>query len=121
MWNQPTFVNCKISILVDPWGSSRSPRKAYAFSRRYIDSVQQMPAIPGSTWVYVSINPTRASFRPLSEVLREYIGVAECHLQGWTHCNGLVRISLGRNEVYDLQVRNGNLLEPIKQRNEYDY
>lgn len=121
MWNQPTFVNCKISILVDPWGSSRSPRKAYVFSRRYIDSVQQMPAIPGSTWVYVSINPTRASFRPLSEVLREYIGVAECHLQGWTHCNGPVRISLGRNEVYDLQVRNGNLLEPIKQRNEYDY
>ena len=121
MWNQPTFVNCKISILVDPWGSSRSPRKAYAFSRRYIDDLQRMPAIPGSTWVYFSINTTVAAFRPLSEVLREHIGVAECHLRGWVHCNGLVRIRLDHNEVYDLQVRNGNILEPIKQRNEYDY
>lgn len=120
MWNQPTFANCKISILVDPWGLSRSPRKAYAFSRRYIDDLQQMPAIPGSTWVYFSINTTVAAFRPLSEVLREHVDVAKCHLQGWIHCNGLVRISLDRNEVYDIQVRNGNLLEPVKQRNEYD-
>lgn len=93
MWNQPTFVNCKISILVDPWGSSRSPRKAYAFSRRYIDDLQRMPAIPGSTWVYFSINTTVAAFRPLSEVLREHIGVAECHLRGWVHCNGLASVA----------------------------
>lgn len=121
MWNQPTFVNCKTVILIDPRGSSCCPRKAYSISRRHIDSVQQMPAIPGSTWVYFSINTTVATFRPLSEVLREHIGIAECHLQGWIHCNGLVRIRLDRNEVYELQVRNGNLLEPIKQRNEYGY
>lgn len=66
MWNQPTFVNCKAVILVDPRGSRCCPRRAYSISRRHIDSVQQMPDIQGSTWVYL-VNTARASFRPFKE------------------------------------------------------
>lgn len=115
--SNPTWVPCSIVLLVDPWGTNYSAVTAFRMARRYInktDMLFRQAKQTRSSWLYFTQTVHRATCISNTSRLREFTGWALDLVTPYPHCNGLVRLYLDRNEVYDIQVKNGELMEPIK-------
>lgn len=115
--SNPTWVPCSIVLLVDPWGTNYRPATAFSMARRYINKsdmlFRQAKQIRAS-WLYFTQTVHRGTYISYASRLREFTGWALDLVAPYPRCNGLVRLYLDRTEVYDIQVKNGSLLEPIR-------
>lgn len=115
--SNPTWVPCSIVLLVDPWGTNYRPSTAYRMARRYINKTdmlfRQAKQIRAS-WLHFTQTVHRATCISYASRIREFTNWAYELLEPYPHCNGVVRLYLDTNLVYDIQVKNGSLLEPIR-------